>query len=198
MRYAHLATLTAFLGCGSDRPNDAAASVPTTITVTASPSTTEVRAVASASAPTPPSGPPAEAMVTAAIASFADDVLDECTEIAALAEDAAKVRQGLDKMVADSKGRSLRVDSCTEAFKDRVVLASCSVERSASRDTSRTNEWSLDNGELVPDSVPGAKAFKLTSRRYLFESTFEDDRTMRECLEMKGKWEAIWCSRAFG
>jgi hypothetical protein len=130
-------------------------------------------------------------MVTAAIASFTDQVLDECTEIAAYPEDAAKVREGLDKMAADSKGRSLRVDSCTEAFKDRVVLASCSVERSASRDTSTSNEWSLADGELVPDKLPGAKTFKLTSRRYLFESTFEDDRMMRECLEMKGKWEAL-------
>jgi hypothetical protein len=185
-----LLTVASLVGCRSD-PAEVRSTATTIVVTGAEAKQTGVIASAgtlTASAPLSASTA-ATSIVTSGAATFKDDVLDNCTDLSIVAkpEKVGQVREDIEKTLRNIKKDSLRVDSCAEAFKDRVVLASCHVEVVAVGEDS--NEWTLDRkGEVVK---AGGETIQIGIYQYLFETTFESDRAMRECLEAKGKWEAL-------
>lgn len=192
-----LATLANLVGCRSE-PTEVRSTATTIVVTGVEPKPTSITAsagasTASASASAPLSVPiTTSTIVTSGAATFKDDVLDNCTDLSIVAkpEKVGQVRDEIEKVLRSIKKDSLRVDSCAEAFKDRVVLASCEIEIAAGGDDA--NEWTLDpKGEVVKESGAGGEKIRIGMYQYLFETTFESDRAMRECLEAKGKWEAL-------
>lgn len=123
--------------------------------------------------------PPKPIVVSAALATFRSERLDECVDFAlelpadASEEEMAEVRGRLTGSAGDIDGAktiSLR-KSCSEQFQDRAPVATCIV-----------------SGNTAPfrDGTVQAVA---ASTYYQDETARKDDTFMRQCLEVGGDWK---------
>lgn len=109
------------------------------------------------------------------IASFRDNRLDECVELAldltqVAPEESARLREGTDQFVkgfGSQKGvEMLKLQRpCVEQFADRTVLATCLLRR--------------------PDDHLG-----MTTRFYDIRTLEQSDAPMKGCLSMGGDWQS--------
>jgi len=115
---------------------------------------------------------------TGHVATFIDDVLDECTDV----EIASTVPPELPEweppeppLPASSDNRTRIARPCGEQFSGRTVLATCSA--------------TLSDAEPDEDGVTSRAT--LNSRYYRFATALENDHFMRTCMTAGGNWWAV-------
>lgn len=122
--------------------------------------------------------------VVVSVAHFVKDNLDECMDASlrtSKPDVATKLlRESLHK--DKDKSTTLLPTTCADAFKDRLVLATCTAETSKRRDHA-------DAGPA--DGGVEAASLSLVSRYYRFETVVESDLFMKQCFEMQGRWNAL-------
>lgn len=164
-------------GCGRSKAEAA-------VTTSAAATATEP---APSAAPAPPAVPQPVSQVSAqtTMVSFVKGKLSECTDISFTLHRAegsksdwesvagAKVKEGIAQFTKKVNPSSVESQSrCAEQFKDRLRLASCRVSYSGKTEL-------------------GSTAIVAESSYYKYEDIYSSDEFMRECMEMKGKWEAL-------
>lgn len=118
--------------------------------------------------------------VTASVAHFEKDNLDECVDFKLRTnnpDDARKLKEALRK----NKETTLLPTTCADAFKDRLVLATCTAEVSQQRQA--------DAG--ASDAGADRASITLVSRYYRFATVVESDAFMKQCFESRGTWDAL-------
>ncbi len=139
--------------------------------------------LATTSAASPPSTEGPDANIS--MAHYEGDRLDACIDLSFRLVHGAGTTSQIDELNAraevktlmetarktlkDSKDEAEIKEPCAQTFKDRLVLATCTIEKTGKAGTMQT-----------------------VIRRYLFETALADDKVMRQCLKAEGgKWEAI-------
>jgi len=129
----------------------------------------------------PPDAGDRLAEIVISVAHFVKDNLDECVDFrlrTSKPDGASKLKEALSK----DKETTLLPATCSEAFQDRLVLATCTAEVSQpQRQTDAgPGDGGADRGSLTA-----------VSRYYRFATVVDSDAFMKQCFEMKGTWEAL-------
>lgn len=105
-----------------------------------------------------------------------NDSLGECVDFSidvTLAPDAGEPKKDpIEALMKNMKGLTKIGKPCAEAFPDRTVFATCTL-------TKRED----DGGTSV--------SMVIVSHRFDFAAVADTDRYMKECLDMRGEWNAI-------
>lgn len=125
------------------------------------------------SALAPVDAAPPRKVSQASVARIAKDALNECVDMSTdLAADADAGKDPAAELVKDmakkDKTLTLIPKACGEQFADRTALATCTMKQVGK------------NGTIT-----------VASHRYSFADVGLSDAAMKECLDMKGDWNAV-------
>lgn len=118
---------------------------------------------------------------TVSVAHFAKDNLDECVDLTFRTSNPDGGKK-LKETFGKDKETTLLPATCADAFKDRLVLATCTAEVSQPR-------GKADAGPTDGGADRGSISF--VSRYYRFETVVNSDAFMKQCFESQGHWDAL-------
>jgi hypothetical protein len=120
--------------------------------------------------------PPRVREYRASLADLRGDALGECVDFSidvTLGLDAGEPKKDpIEAILKGQKGLTKIGKPCAESFPDRTAYATCTL-------TKRED----DGGTSV--------SIVVVSHRFDFAAVADTDRNMKECLEMRGEWNAI-------
>jgi hypothetical protein len=118
---------------------------------------------------------------SASVAHFVKDNLDECVDFTLRTTNPDGPRK-LKEALGKDKEMTALPTTCADAFKDRLVLATCTAEVAQLRSQA-------DAGP--PDGGRDRGSLTLVSHYYRFATVVESDAFMKQCFESKGTWDAL-------